>query len=399
VPRLVFAADSHLNKRYARMSPDQLGIRRGYLRSALQQTLDYAISADADLYVHGGDLFDSPNPRSSELTWTAEQLQRLRDAGVHVLLIGGNHDVPKTRHHGAAPQALFEAVRLAHVFDDAGGVEWRTFDLGGTRLAVGGLPPDHRLGADDEPLDALADLAVIPEADLTLLVTHYAVEGLLPPSPSEATIRREALGKLSGRVDIVLAGHLHEGHDFDVGGVRVVFPGPTERLTFGELDARPGFVVLDIEGRRPCRVGVKHVRVEPQPMVRESVAAASLPPADPTGHLLSLVQRMSRSDQITQLRLHGRLRRETYQALRFLDVWQLGNDLNFYFDLDRHGLTVEAPEAATVGAAHERISPRSEIARVAESMSAAAGDGAERAVIEEAKDLALERYGAGAIGE
>jgi predicted phosphodiesterase len=393
--RIVFAADSHLNRRYARMSPDQLAARRGHLRAGWQQSVDFAIAEAADYYVHGGDLFDSPNPRAVELVWSAGQFQRLHDAGVQVLLIGGNHDIPKTKQQGATPQRLFDAVRLAHVFTRSNAVEWHTSEVRGTRIAFGGLPPDPRLGPGDDPLDRVSEPIVPPAADFVVLLTHYAVEGLLHPLAEEATIRRASVAALAGRVDYLFAGHLHEGHDLDIGGVRVLFPGPTERMSFGELNARPGFAVLAVDGGRPCDVTVRQVRINPQPMLRETVSASDFPSDDPTGYLASLVRRLSAPDQILQLRLEGPLPRSVYQALRFLDVWHVGNELNFYFDLDRHKLTVAAPDAPELSSSGgERISPRGEIGRVADGFARSASSDEERAIIDEARSKALERYGA-----
>jgi len=396
--RVVFAADSHLNKHYARMTPDQLSARRASLRAAWEQTVDFAVREKADVYIHGGDLFDGPNPRATELIWTATQFQRLADAGIRTLLIGGNHDIPKTRLAGTTPQRLFDAVRLARVFTDPSRVEWWVEEIDGTRLAIGGLPPDPRLGPDDDPLARLEAPVTPPAADRTLLVTHYAVEGFLHPLAEEATIRRASIAALAGTVDTLLVGHLHASKTEEIGGVEVVLPGPTERMTFGELELKCGFALLTIEGRRPAKAKARHIHLDPQPMRRETVRATDLPADDPTGWLVDRVRAWSQPDQILQVRLEGPLPRSAYQALRALEVWQVGNDLNFYFDLDRHLLTVrsEAPGelAFTAG---ERLSPRSEIARVADGLVAEAGSDEERALLAEARDLALERYGAGAI--
>jgi DNA repair exonuclease SbcCD nuclease subunit len=396
--RLVFAADSHLNKHYARMTPDQLLARRDKLRAAWQQTVDFAVSERADLYIHGGDLFDSPNPRAAELVWSAGQFQRLADAGVQVLLIGGNHDIPKTRHAGATPQRLFDAVRLAHVFGRPTAVEWWTATIDGTRLAIGGLPPDPRLGPEDDPLAALVEPIEPPEADCVLLVTHYAVEDLHHPLAEEATLRKASIAALAGRVDYLLVGHLHTGRQLEIGGVGVVFPGPTERMTFGELEVRCGFVSLTIEGRRPCRVQLRHIHLDPQPMRRETIRTTDIPADEPTAWLMERVRHCSEPDQILQLRLEGPLARQTYQEVRFLELWQLGHDLNFYFDLDRHGLTVQVDGMAPpAGPGTERVSPRSEIGRVADGLLATAENDQERRLIQAARALVLERYGADAI--
>lgn len=396
---IVFASDSHLNKHYARMTPDQLAERRQHLRAGLAQTVDYALAERADVYIHGGDLFDGPNPRAVELMWTAGQLKRLADAGIQTLLIGGNHDIPKSREAGATPQRLYEVVRLAHVFTRDTAVDWWTADIGGVRVAIGGLPPDPRLPLDADPLTLLVEPLAPPEADARILITHYAVEGRLHPLAEEPTIRTESIAALAGVVDCVLVGHVHDAVDAEVAGVKVVFPGPTERLSFGELDVRCGFVRLDIE-RSPdgVRLDARHIHIDPQPMRREVVRAGDLPADDPTAWLVARIRAVSAPDQILQLKLDGPLPRAAYQALRVREAWEVGNDLNFYFDLDRRGLTVEA-EAGEVRGAGERVSARGELASVADQLRAAAEDPAERALLEEARALVLARYGSAGLAD
>ncbi len=395
---IVFAADSHLNKHYARMTPDQLTARRDRLRGAWKETVDFALAQRADLYVHGGDLFDGPNPRTAELIWTTDQFQRLADAGIHVLLIGGNHDIPKSRLAGATPQRLFDTARLAHVFTDPTAPTWWVRDIGGIRLAVGGLPPDPRLARDADPLAELAAPVAPPPADCVLLVTHYAVEGTLHPSADEPVIRKASIAALEGVVDCVLVGHVHTARELAIGGVKVVFPGPTERLTFGELDVRCGFSVLTIEGRRPSRVTARRIHIDPQPMRRETVRATDIPADGPTAWLVDRVRSWSAPDQILQVRVEGPLPRATYQALRFLDVWQVGHDLNFYFDLDRHLLSVEVDAPGDLAhAGGQRVSPRAEIARVADGFAAGAASADERELVAAARDLVLEHYGVPAL--
>ncbi len=400
---LVFASDSHLNRHYGRMSPEQLMARRRWLRRGFERTVDHAIAVGAGLYLHGGDLFDGPNPRATELVWTAGQFQRLADAGIQSLLIGGNHDIPRTRAGGATPQRLFSTVRQAHVFTDPERVTWWTGQVGGLRLAVGGLPPDPRLERVDarthappDPLERLAEAIEPPPADLVLLLTHYAVEGTLAAGAEEPTLRKASIAALAGRVHHVLVGHVHAARDLDIGGVKVSFPGPTERMGFGELDLDCGFLELHLEG--PGRLRVQRHRLEPQPMRRESLRATDLPEEDPTAWLRARIQTWSAPEQLLQLRLEGPLKRETYHRLRFLELSQLGMDLNFYFDLDRHGLSLDLPELqAAELAPGARPSPRGEIQAVAAAMLAAAEDPSERELLVRARELALERYGGGGL--
>ena len=405
MPTLIFASDSHLNRHYGRMTPEQLMGRRRWLREGFKQTVDLALAVGADLYIHGGDLFDGPNPRATEMIWVAGQFQRLADAGIQSLLIGGNHDIPRTRAGGATPQRLFMAVRQAHVFTDPTRVEWWTGEVGGLRLAVGGLPPDPRLERVDplthEPPDPLARLVepiAPPDADLVLLVTHYAVEGTLVAGAEEPTIRKASIAALAGKVHQLLVGHIHSAKDMDVDGVRVAFPGPTERMGFGELELPCGFLELRLEGRGKLRL--QRHRIQPQPMRRETVRATDIPREDPTGWLIERLRRWSHPEQLLQLRLEGPLARETYHDLRFLDLMQAGTDLNFYFDLDRHGLSLDHAELLAPDISPGvRPSPRGEIRTVAAAMLAAAEEPQERELLAEALEMALESYGGGGMEE
>lgn len=405
MPTLIFASDSHLNRHYGRMTPEQLQGRRRWLREGLKQTVDHALAVKADLYIHGGDLFDGPNPRATEMIWAAGQFQRLADGGVRSLLIGGNHDIPRTRAGGATPQRLFAAVRQAHVFTDPTRVEWWTGDVGGLRLAIGGLPPDPRLERVDpltheppDPLTRLSEPIAPPPADLVILVTHYAIEGTLAANAEEPTIRKASIAALAGKVHQLLVGHVHSAKDLEVDGVRVAFPGPTERMGFGELDFQCGFLELHLEGPGSWRL--QRHRIRPQPMRRETVRATDIPREDPTAWLIERLRHWSDAEQLLQLRLEGPLDRETYHDLRFLDLMQVGTDLNFYFDLDRHGLSLDLAEIMAPDVSPTvRPSPRGEIRAVAAAMLAAAEDAQERELLAQALDLALDSYGSGGVEE
>lgn len=386
---IVFTADNHLNKYYAKMSPDQLARRRQRLRNAWAQTVDYAIQERAHIYLHGGDLFDSPNPRTSELVWVARQFQRLREAGILICVIGGNHDVPKSRLGGATPQRIYNEVQVAHCFTRTTEVEWITHTVDGTRIAIGGLSPDPRLGPDDDPLDGV--LINPPEADVVLLMAHYGVEGTLHPAIEEPQLSKARIAALEG-IDYLLIGHVHEQRTMTIGEVTVCFPGPTERMTFGELEAPTGFLTLRFHGRPPnLKPEIHHIPVEVQPMRRLEIRTTDLPAHDPTGYIIERLRAVSHPDQLLLCRIEGPLSRDVYHRLRFFDIWQLGNELNFFFDLDRRGVTVQALELPELGHAVERISPRQEVRRIASALAADADD-EERALIQEAEALILERW-------
>jgi len=385
------------------MTPDQLSERRARLRAGLKQTIDAAIASGAAAYVHGGDLFDGPNPRSAELTWVARQLKRLADAGIPAFLIGGNHDVPKSRRGGEPPQHLFSALDAAHVFGQRRKVEWWTGDLGGVRIALGGLTPDPSLPPDSDPLRELEAPIMAPPADLRLLATHYAIEGRIHSQAEEPTVRRATIAELAGSIDAILVGHVHRAAVVDVAGVKVVFPGPTERMNFGEVGARCGYAEIRFtppvasaanESNASLRAGfaVRHVSIEPQPMRREVVREADIDVNDPHGWLVELVRELSSPEQVLQISLVGAINRNAFHAIRSRDLLQLGNELNSYFDLDRRALTIAPEVACAAGPSAGRVSPLHEIEMVVAALEAATDDLDRRVLVRDALGLLRERF-------
>src|SRR4051794_22456100 len=93
--RAVATADNHLGRFYDRMTPAKLERRRKYLRDGFKAAVAYALNWPAQLFFIAGDLFDIPDPRNVDRSFVAACLAQLRDAGIRVFAVGGNHDTPR----------------------------------------------------------------------------------------------------------------------------------------------------------------------------------------------------------------------------------------------------------------------------------------------------------------
>jgi DNA repair exonuclease SbcCD nuclease subunit len=383
--RIVCTSDNHLGRYYAKMNFKQLAERRRILRQAFAQVVDFAISQRANLFLHCGDLFDRESPPPVELTFVAQQFQKLRDAGIHILAISGNHDMP-TASDGATPVRIYDALRAAHVFSKRTQIEFDYYQVEGARVAVGGLAPDPRLDARADPLDGVEFAP--PKADVTIVMLHAGFEGNVPPDFRDPILPKARVAALKG-IDYLFLGDIHRTHKAVVEETTVIIPGATERLGFGELTEKPGFYYIELEGKHAVKL--LHKDIEPQPMRRETIRTTDIPEDSPTEYVFDRLREWSNPEQLTQLRIEGPLKREVYHHLRFFDIWRLGNELNFFFDLDRGAITLKSDERD--GAANsEVISARSEIELVAAEL-AAERDEDERDLIKEARELVLKRLG------
>lgn len=385
--RLVLTSDNHLNRYYAKMTREQLRLRRRRIREAWKKTVDYAIDHRVNFYLHGGDLFDSPDPNPGELAFVAREFQRLREANIPVLCISGNHDMPRAAGESATPVRIYDELKAARVFLSRTEVEFATFQIDGMRIAIGGLAPDPRAGSDADPLDGVRVEA--PEADVRVLLLHCGVEDAVPPDFDNALLHKQRIADLK-EVDYFLCGDIHKSSKHSIAHATVIIPGATERMTFGEQSDTPGFYYLEFDGKRLSKA--IHHTIEPQPMDRFEIRTTNLPGATPTEYVLEELSAKSRREQLLQMRMGGPLPRDTYHALRWFDIWSVGNERNFFFDLDRAGVQLRSSDDQSVHASEERVSTTRELELVADEMAAGAESNEDRDILESARELVLSRY-------
>lgn len=371
------------------MYPQRLEERRAWLRRGFSAAVQHAIDARAHLFLQAGDLFDSPDPRNLERQFVAAELARLKDAGIACLGITGNHDTPRSRSGSllATPQATYArlgGMQLLGEGDAAPPLDAETLVLEGFTVAVGGMAPDPLAPAGSDPVEGLD---WHPDSDLAILLLHGSLEGHIYPGAPEPVIRRASVERLS--LDCLLVGHVHKYLAARWGGTTVTVPGATERMTFGELDARPGFMYLELEPGRPPQL--RHIAVDSQPRLQLTVRTADLDPDDPAAALIAMLD--SECDRRTMVRmsLEGPITRQRYHDLRLRELAEHGAARAFFFDLDTTGLYVE-DRLALGGARGGRLSPREELVRYGEEVRAAAAGDRERALVDEAMQAILSEY-------
>jgi len=384
--RIVCTADNHLGRYYGKMNLRQLSERRARLREAFARTVDFAITKRAHFFFQCGDLFDREAPPPAELTFVAQQFQKLRDAGIRIYAISGNHDMP-TASDGVTPVRIYDALRAAHVFSKRTEIEFDFVKVEGTTVAIGGIAPDPRLDARADPLDGVT-WRKPPQADVSLLLLHCGLEDCVPKDFADAILHKSRVAAMQG-IDYYFLGDIHRTHKAVVDAATVIIPGATERMTFGEIGEKAGFYYAELDGKDAKKL--QHQDIEPQPMRREIIRTTDLPDETPTEYVFEKLREWADAEQLMQLRIEGPLEREVYHRLRFFDIWRLGNELNFYFDLDRADAKLKSKEANGAGGG-EIVSVRQEIARVADEL-AAQREGDDRALIEEARELVMQRIG------
>ena len=212
----------------------------------LDRFVEFVQTEKPDAVVIAGDVYDRAVPPADAVALLDETLTRIvREAGVPVLLVAGNHDGPE--RVGFASRVLDEAgLHVAGVI----GPDIRSCVLGSGSEAVRFwlLPyadPIETRGAlgDPEVRDHEAAVAACVERirqtrasePLQVLVTHHFVAGGVT-SESERGLTVGGTGAVGAQVfdgfDYVALGHLHRRQT--LGDGRIHYPGSALKYAFDE---------------------------------------------------------------------------------------------------------------------------------------------------------------------
>lgn len=191
------------------MSDTHLGSRQ-YMRDdresdfydAFREAIGIAVSEKVDFIVHSGDLFDTWSPSNRALTEFKETALTMREAGIPMYLIMGDHDRPKRTDYPAAK--IFDFLGITLLGQE--GVESAVFTKGDEKVLIAGI--SNLKGARREQLAeeyAKAD-TLTSGYENSILISHQGVTGFLIDDACEA--KYEELPK---NYTYLAFGHVHDG--------------------------------------------------------------------------------------------------------------------------------------------------------------------------------------------
>jgi exonuclease SbcD len=114
--RLLHLADLHIGmENYGHIDPATglNGRVMDFLRR-LSEVVDYALENEVDLVLFAGDAYKSRDPNSTYRREFARRIKRLADAGIPVVLLVGNHDLP-AQERRASSIDIFRTLDVPNV--------------------------------------------------------------------------------------------------------------------------------------------------------------------------------------------------------------------------------------------------------------------------------------------
>ncbi len=258
----IHVADTHLGY-------EQYGVRERFndFSRAFWEIIDDAIERKVDFMVIAGDLFNKRAIDAQTLIHAIEGLRRLKDHGIAVIAIEGNHDRSYYRDGVSWLQFLCyqDYLKLLSPIMQDGAPQMTPWlpatmlgcyvDLLDGRLRVYGLP--WQGAATARSLEAMATALQVAHATETasgieyrLLMMHTGVDGIVARVQGLPTMAQ--FQPLRACVDYLALGHVHKPYEFDGW---MYNPGSTETCGAEESQWEDrGYYYVQIDTDNPERI-------------------------------------------------------------------------------------------------------------------------------------------------
>lgn len=266
--RILHFSDLHLGaESYGRFDPETgLSSRMGDFTTAFDHVVAYALQNDIHLALFAGDAYKTCDPSPTLQREFARRIAQMARAGIPVVLLVGNHDMPSVRGRANAV-AIFETLAVENVYV-ASQPQTLHLETRGGPIQVLTLPwlgrsvltslDEHKNKSIEEIQQTLlekvenillGEIAALDSAQPTVLLAHVSVFGATYGSERRTILGRDLLLPASlyanPAFDYVALGHIHK-HQVLNQAPLVVYSGSLERIDFGEENEDKGFVVAEV---------------------------------------------------------------------------------------------------------------------------------------------------------
>lgn len=341
--QILHCSDLHLGKHFNISHFARALERKRDLERNFSKVVDYAIENGPDLFLVSGDIYDRILPTNPERVFLTKKIRKLKDSGIHVFMIGGNHDVPKTTRLTNLAIESLQSAGLATIFSRSDLIQHRTIDVDGSKVCISG----KSYNALNESQNPLRNQRVPKKGNYNILMLHAAFHGLNVASSIPYFVNQNPIKTADIRrgLDYLALGHYHNYFKRDHHNCTVCNPGSLEKITWAEEGDRKGFVWVEL-GK--SGTDVEFVSLETRPMESKELIL-SKDSGDVNHFVSSFLKEFADPKTIVRLFLKGRISRDQYQRFMVNKLYRYAQENFFHFDLVRDELEVEGYGKIFVG--------------------------------------------------
>ena len=331
----IHTADFHLDRNFGLPWLDRVEKRRKDLYDNVQRIVDFALSERPDLFLVSGDVFDRVRPSNEAKIFLVRKARELRDANIALIVIGGNHDIPKFEPGPMAIEILSSAG-LATVFARSDIFESKILKVGQEELFVSG----KSYYATRENHNPLSVGPIIPTTtDYSIIMIHASLSGMgvIPSIPGMASQNPFMPTDVPTSADYLALGHFHNRFDRQIqSGPLIGNPGSIERLTKAEAIEDKGFYWVELSQSVETSFEKLPSRVMEERIFHVTSDMTSL-----KDRVIKEIEQWADPEKILDVKLIGQTTAEEFLRLRPNEIYEQFYECCFSLYLDRSGLQLD----------------------------------------------------------
>lgn len=223
------------------MNSGGINMREQDFYDSFTQVIDEAIERRPDVVIHSGDFFHRPSPANRPMIVALEQLQRLSNEGIPIVIIAGNHSTPRTVYTSPILQAFRTIKGVYPIFNQG----YEKVEMGD--LVIHGLPHINDGKVLLEEMDKIAPV----DGKLNIMMLHTSIgKEYLMEEYGEQLYPKERMDTLN-KFDYVALGHWHNFQKVSK-LTNGWYCGSTERMSDTEAGKDKGYCMLELEKGKLC---------------------------------------------------------------------------------------------------------------------------------------------------
>jgi exonuclease SbcD len=267
-----------------------------------------------------------------------QEIRKIKDAGIQVFMIGGNHEVPR---FGASPSLAIDVLSsagIATVFSRSDVIQNKKLTIKGKSIRVSG----RSYYTQFEGTNPLKNIKVILDGDYNILLIHGSLQGLNVTSsnPEMANQNPFLADDVEKGLNYLALGHFHNHFEREHMGCIIANPGSLEKLSWAEINDEKGFLWVELNS---SDTSTEFIKLDTRPMKECELTLSKDKEYSPNikNHVLDFLSSLANKEEMVKVNLRGSISQEQHGQLKMNEILGACRDMFFHLLIDRKELEVE----------------------------------------------------------
>ena len=334
--QILHCSDLHLDKNFNIPNISRGIERKEDINRNFSEIVNFALNNKPDLFLITGDIFDRILPSNYARIFLTKKIRELKEKGIYVYMIGGNHDVPKIGRYSHLAIDILQHAGLATVFSRSDIIQKKVINVSGKSVCISG----KSYFAQFEGQNPLKNEKIPIEGDYNILLLHGSLQGLniFPAIPEMAVQNPFRADDIQKGINYLALGHFHNYFERAYNNCLICNPGSIEKLTWAEMDDEKMFAWAELSGSEGS---VEFQKLDTRPMELQDLFLKKDMEDKLSEIIIEHLTKIQDPIKILRLNLKGLITQAQYAKMRINEIYRQCRDLFFHLEIQRKDLEVE----------------------------------------------------------